>query len=636
MIYVGLDTNSLVVSSDADDLAGRHHSQLEFWGFAFKPTSGHFVCRSSDLDTIAAKVISYLDRRSLPYCLDATVAALLAKQQDAARSLQSARARGKRLKDGALDGDDLADFRSFLEVGLARPLKDHQYKAAFHLLSTSNGANFSVPGSGKTSVVLAVFHYLRQMGKVDALFVVGPPACFGPWRHEYREVLGAEPTCAVMAGGDVIARRSMYLVNTDSACDLYLTTYQTLQRDWEQVRVLFAQQGIRFFLIVDEAHYIKQADGAWASAVLNVARHAARRCVLTGTPFPRSYSDGFNLFDVLWPGNSPIPSESRHRIQLYTQQNQLESAGELLEATIGPLFYRVRKVDLHLAAQVFHPPVLVAMNRYERLVYDSILDRIRHASQSDYLRNLDLLVRLRRGRMIRLRQCVSYTRLLAAAVTECDEDLVGGDLSLSQVLRHYDELERPGKIEALLPLVQSLVLEGEKVVIWANFVRTLEYLRDAVAACGIGVQLIYGATPTESATVDEELSREEIIRQFVDREGGISVLVANPAACAESISLHRTCSHAVYYDLSYNCAQYIQSLDRIHRVGGSELKQSHYHFLQYSDSLEGDILANVQRKAEAMSAVVDRDYPIYSLDMFGEEDELSAYERLFGDQQKPV
>ena len=400
--------------------------------------------------------------------------------------------------------------------------------------------------------------------------------------------------------------------------------------------MLFHQQGIRFFLVIDEAHYIKQVDGIWANAVLNIARHAERKCVLTGTPFPQSYADGFNLFDVLWPDTPPIASESRNRISLYMQRKQLESAAKVLETAIGPLFYRVRKADLGLAPQVFHEPLCIKMNKYERLVYDFILDRVRDLSQSDYFRNLDLLLRLRRGRMVRLRQCISYTRLLAGAVTEYNENLIGEDLSLAEVIKHYDELETPTKVEVLLHLVKDFVAGSQKVVVWSNFVHTLEHLRDLISASGIGVRLIYGATPIQKADIDDEMTREEIIREFVDPASSVSVLIANPAACAESISLHKTCSHAIYYDLSYNCAQYIQSLDRIHRVGGSENKPSYYHFLQYADTIDGDILINVQRKAENMSRVIDQDYPIYSLDMFEEDDELEAYERLFGSTNKRV
>ena len=60
--------------------------------------------------------------------------------------------------------------------------------------------------------------------------------------------------------------------------------------------------------------------------------------------------------------------------------------------------------------------------------------------------------------------------------------------------------------------------------------------------------------------------------------------------------------------------------------------KSHYYFLQYEDSIDSDILANVQRKAANMAAIIDQDYAIYSLDMFEDDDDLKAYERLFRDE----
>jgi len=130
-------------------------------------------------------------------------------------------------------------------------------------------------------------------------------------------------------------------------------------------------------------------------------------------------------------------------------------------------------------------------------------------------------------------------------------------------------------------------------------------------------------------TVSDEETRERIRDEFVDANSGLDILVANPAACAESISLHKTCYHAIYYDLSYNCAQYLQSLDRIHRVGGSEINQAHYYFLQYENTIDRDIKANLEQKAVKMYDIIDEDYGIYSLDMFEEDDEIKAYERLF-------
>jgi SNF2 family DNA or RNA helicase len=630
MVHLVEQDGLIVLHADDGDLASHHENQLAFWGFKCQANSNHFVGPEGASPELLSKIIGFLARHNVPYCGDQRVQVLLSKRCEALSQLAAARARGSAFKEGLTAEAELTELTRFLRNAIHRPLKSHQIKAALHLLLTENAANFSVPGSGKTTVVLAAFEWLRRRGEVDALFVVGPPACFGPWRDEFYTVLGTLPSYELFAGGDVAARRSRYLVNRDTVADLYLTTFQTLQRDWEQVRLLFEQQGIRFFLVVDEAHYMKQLEGVWARAVLDIAEHATRRCVLTGTPFPRSYSDGFNLFDVLWPMSPAIPAEAREAIALYSHRNDVGRAAEVLHSCVGAFFYRVRKDELGLAPQVFEPPLCIQMNKYERTIYDAILHRIQDLSQRDFSRNHDLLIRLRRGRMIRLRQCLSYTRLLASAVTEYEEDLIANDPSLADIIMHYDQLERPAKIEALLSLVEQLVGRGEKVVVWSNFIASLEYLHESIEKMGFGVRLIFGGTPFQLRSVSDELTREEIVQQFVDPSSGIDVLIANPAACAESISLHKTCSHAVYYDLSYNCAQYLQSLDRIHRVGGSEERAAHYCFLQYADTIDSDILANVQVKARNMAAIVDRDYPVYAMDMFAEDEEQEAYGRLFG------
>jgi SNF2 family DNA or RNA helicase len=269
------------------------------------------------------------------------------------------------------------------------------------------------------------------------------------------------------------------------------------------------------------------------------------------------------------------------------------------------------------------------MNPYERVAYDAIVARVKNASRQDPLYDIDLVLRLRRGRMMRLRQSVSYAKLLSSAISDYPENLLEEEMSLTQVLTRYDDLERPAKLEALDTLIREFRSKGQKVVIWSNFIKTLHLIRDMLKGEGAQVQLIYGETPTERTSLSDELTREKIIADFSSIDGVTEILVANPAACAESISLHKSCANAVYYDLSYNCAQYLQSLDRIHRVGGSEERPANYYFLQYEDTIDDDILANLRSKADRMSAVIDREYPIYSLDMFAADEELEAYERLF-------
>ena len=624
---ISLSDGKLIVEDRDRLLKGRHHSQLALWDMRFDGASFRYTSSRHD-PHLVEKVTTYLTRSAVPFEVSAEVSAARDQLNAERVELFEALRKGQQFKAAEPVTLEQRSFLDFLSC-LPRRLKQHQVKAALHLLTVINGANFSVPGAGKTTVVLAVFEWLRQQGRVGTLFVVGPPACFGPWRDEYESVLGRKPSVEILAGGNIQDRQSNYNPSPGYIRDLYVTSFQTLQRDCELVARFFKHPDVRPFLVVDEAHYIKQLSGVWAEAVLTVTSSAVVRCLLTGTPFPQSYADAYNYFDVLWPTYSPIQKDQRIRITAHIQRHEQAEAGELLNHCIGPLFYRVRKTDLALAPQDFKPPILISMHEHERRIYEAIVSKIRSLAIRDDYHEFELLTRLRQGRMMRLRQCVSYAKLLGTAVTHYDENLLGDNPTISNTIRHYDQLERPAKLERSLSLVAKLSSEREKVVIWSNFVDTLRLLKESITAAGHRSELIYGGTPTETADERDELTREEIIKTFKKPDSGLDVLIANPAACAESISLHTACSHAIYYDLSYNCAQYLQSLDRIHRVGGSEDRVAHYYFLQYADTLDGDILNNVRRKAAQMSAIVDQDYPVYSLDMFAQDDELAAYERLF-------
>ena len=72
---------------------------------------------------------------------------------------------------------------------------------------------------------------------------------------------------------------------------------------------------------------------------------------------------------------------------------------------------------------------------------------------------------------------------------------------------------------------------------------------------------------------DEELeSRKYKIKKFKDKDSDCMVLVANYASCAEGISLHHVCHNAIYIDRSFQADQYLQSVDRICRLGNNDEK----------------------------------------------------------------
>lgn len=607
-------------------LKPRHLSQLNDWGF--KKLNDEGLCLDYEVEAVLPKVIRYFDKAKLPYNLSDTSQALLEKVIAVGGRFKKLLESGRMLKDSEYNQTDFAKHLDFLTGNIPRKLKEHQLKASYHLWLVGNGANFSVPGAGKTTVVLCVYERLRLEGKVNTLFVVGPPACFGPWKDEFKAVLGREADYNILAGGNKPHRKSEYY-KRDNTSELYLTTFQTLLNDQQEVATFLTHKKIRAMLVIDEAHYIKQVNGNWANAVLNIAKHSKYRCVLTGTPIPKSYTDLYNLFDFLWPDNNPIKANDKAKLRIMEENENYEAASEIFEPTVGPLFYRVRKKELGLEEQVFNAPEIIVMNPYERKIYDAITKKIRSYATADYLKNIDLVERLRRGRMIRLRQCMSYANLLSTAIENYNEDLIADDSDLRYCIYHYNENEVPGKISRLLQLVTKFQKRGEKVVIWAHFIGTIKLIEKHLRQSGFRSKKIIGETPIERTAIAEEETREKVRNEFVDPKSGLDILLANPAACAESISLHKTCFNAMYYDLSYNCAQFLQSLDRIHRVGGSENQKAYYYFLQYENTIDADILTNLEGKAQRMHDIIEGDYNIYSLDMFQDSDELSAYERLF-------
>ena len=176
----------LILEDQERLLKGRQESQLAVWGFTYDTGTKAFVGSRIEPE-IVEKVSNYLSRYQIPLELSREAATAQAEFKVRTADLARALEEGARFKRAEPVSNEFRSFLDFLGE-LPRRLKPHQIKAAIHLLAVGNGANFSVPGSGKTTVVLTVFEWLRRQGMVNTLFVVGPPSCFGPWRDEYQSV----------------------------------------------------------------------------------------------------------------------------------------------------------------------------------------------------------------------------------------------------------------------------------------------------------------------------------------------------------------------------------------------------------------------------------------------------------------
>ena len=399
--------NNIIIISDADSVIKKYQvAQLSYYGYEY--IESQYRKRSLDVEADVSKILDFFENEKIDVEKNSYVKQIVTNVNKRKSVQKELFILGKKIKDGKINIKSAEEFTDFLSK-LPRKLKPHQIKAAFHLYHLKNGANFSVPGSGKTSVILSVYEKLRIEGKCNTLYVIGPPSCFQPWQNEFKETLGRSPSFIVLSGGSKKFRKREYYGSADTNFELYLTTFQTLLNDQEDIIRFLSQKGTNVFLVVDEAHYMKRVGGAWADSLLRIAEHAQYRCVLTGTPMPNSYTDVFNMFDFLWIKENPLNEGNKIQIKQWENNDEDRKVKALLDEKVGSLFYRVRKQDLGLKPAVFHDPVIVKMKPYELRIHEFIKSKIHELSTKDYLENEDVLLKLWKGRIIRLRLCRKIT-----------------------------------------------------------------------------------------------------------------------------------------------------------------------------------------------------------------------------------
>ena len=505
-------------------------------------TDSTFLISEGELAQSLKAILVFFAKRALPIELDAHAQQLVGDIETSRREFDQARDSAQAGEPPALDTDTLQ-----------RELTALQREAAAHLVQVQNGANFSVPGAGKTTVAYAAFAALRKNSIVDKLVVVAPRAAFLPWEEEFQACFG-HPAASVRLTGGRVARDRIYARSDDY--ELFLTTYQTATNDTNRLKGLCRRH--RVMLILDESHYVKRLeDGQWARAVLDLAPYAARRVILSGTPMPQGYEDLWTQFTFLWPGREVLGEKHAYRRRV----ERGDTAD--IRGSVRPFFRRITKRDLNLP-ELHIERIVVPLAPEQQRIYDAIREKVLNELRLQPS-DRQLLRQWKRARLVRLLQASSNPALLSEYSEEFslarDE---ASDRSVIDVAQHYGDVEVPAKFVRARELVLDLVARGRKVVVWTSFVKNIIMFRQLIGD-RVPTFIVYGAVPRDPSE-DEEFNREQQISQFKETVGP-AVLIANPAACGESISLHHACKDAIYLDRTFDCAKYVQSQDRIHRLG---------------------------------------------------------------------
>ena len=196
------------------------------------------------------------------------------------------------------------------------------------------------------------------------------------------------------------------------------------------------------------------------------------------------------------------------------------------------------------------------------------------------------------------------------------------------VLEALDMIEKNNEIPAkyyrclvLLREIQTRHGKQGKAIIWSHYVSNIKQLSKFLRVNDINNEMLYGATPIDSSNdYDNVKSRNEIIDEFHRDSSQLKVIIANPQAVGESISLHMACLNAIYMDRDFNAAIFIQSKDRIHRYGLKQEDKVNYYFLMSKGTVDETIDKRLAEKEKRMREMIDKE-EIPLLSLYASEDE---------------
>jgi hypothetical protein len=386
-------------------------------------------------------------------------------------------------------------------------------------------------GLGKTLQTLAWLAWLQEsrpggMKNRKPSLVICPASVLHNWKREANRFT---PQLKVLVLESGAARHN--LRKQIPQHDLIVTNYALLRRDLEELQK-FAFGAV----ILDEAQFIKNPGAQVTQSVKQLK--SEHRLALTGTPLENRLLDLWSIVDFVQPG---YLGNQEYFVETYEPKGVEEAeaaqriARRRLSAKLRPLL--VRRLKKHVAKDL-----------------PDRIEQRRDCELGDEQRKL-YLAELRRSRD-QIMQTVAEKGLnrskihVLAALTRlrqicCHPKLVGNDCI-------------SGKTETLFELLEPLLEEGQKVLVFSQFVQMLELLEKECRERQINTHILTGHTK----------DRQQVVTTFQnDTNPGVFLLSLRAAGTGLNLT---TASYVVLYDPWWNPAVEAQAIDRSHRIGQTQ------------------------------------------------------------------
>jgi hypothetical protein len=388
-----------------------------------------------------------------------------------------------------------------------------------------NGILADEMGLGKTVQTLVTLIDTHSFADATVSLIICPPSVLSAWLDDVRKFTSAlDFRVGLYVGGN----RSKLLENIDQY-DVLVTTYAVAVRDLEALSQIAWE-----YIVLDEAQKIKNVETATSKACKRlVAKH---KVAVTGTPIENRLSELWSLYDFLMPSYLGSHSSFKDRFEVPIMKRSDKKATEELKKRIGP--FKLRRLKRQVEAEL---PEKIPMERYCELTPEQVQLYRRFASaEQEKIRQLP---------DAKIRMDVSIlTAILRLKQICCHPGLVTG--KLEQIYG------RSGKLEAFLEILDELVENGEKALIFSQFTGMLKILRRVLDDRKQPYLYLDGATPVANRSRMKEEFQRGVVPFFLIslRAGGLGMTLTE-ANCV------------VHYDRWWNPAVEDQATDRAHRIG---------------------------------------------------------------------
>jgi superfamily II DNA or RNA helicase len=475
----------------------------------------------------------------------------------------------------------IRDFKGVPSVDLPkglqadlRPYQKDGFDFLSHLTKIKLGGILADDmGLGKTLQTLTWLAWLKERNTKNPKpsLVICPASVLHNWRREANRFT---PNLKVLVLESGAARHN--LRKQIPQHDLIVTNYALLRRDLEELQK-FAFRAT----ILDEAQFIKNPGAQVTQSVKQLK--SEHRLALTGTPLENRLLDLWSIVDFIQPG---YLGNQEQFIETYEPRLRGgEEAAPTVEARGEKTESAQRIARRRLSAKL--RPLL--LRRLKKHVAKDLPDRIeerRDCPLGDEQRKL-YLAELRRSRD-QIMHAVAEQGLnkskmhVLAALTRlrqicCHPQLVGSDTA-------------SGKTETLFELLDPLVSEGQKVLVFSQFVQMLHLLEKECQTRQIKTHILTGQTK----------DRQQVVSAFQgDNSPGVFLLSLRAAGTGLNLT---NASYVVLYDPWWNPAVEAQAIDRSHRIGQTQTVNAYR--LIAPGTVEEKIWELQQNKAQTIADVL--------------------------------